>query len=242
MQEESFYNNEKKWLLFNYGLADSEKILAEEENLALEVGEGRVPPLLEVWVASRKCFVLGKNYARKLEKLGKMEKIKEYGIPVVLRSSGGEAILHDSSCLNFTVVVPQKLFPDLTRIDKSFEILSSGIMYSLKEIGIPVYFGKVKTFCPGPYDILVKKRKIAGLSLLMKKEFSLLHGTLFVNTGADYTKELEIFYGPLKNEIISLRILMNKFIKMEDIAKSLIRGYEISFGISFSSFSFQQKS
>jgi len=201
--------NSRKWLLINHGVADSREVLSKEENLAYYVGEGEIPPVLELWKTSQRCFVLGKVYARKLKK-SQMDILRKQGIPIVLRPSGGEVILHDSNCLNFGIIVPRKFYPELTRIDRAFTLLSSGVVHSLKKMGIPVYFGKVKTFCPGPYDLLVKSKKIAGIALLFREKFCLLHGTLFVNTGVEYVRIMERFYGSLEDEIISLRTLMKE--------------------------------
>ena len=233
----SIQNNSQRWWLLNHGLADSERILAEEENLACRVGQGKIPPVLELWTASRKCFVLGRIYARRLERLGKIERIKKDNIPIVLRSSGGEAILHDSTCLNFGVIVPRRFYPGLTRVDKAFRILSCGVVECLRKMKIPVHFGRVKIFCPGPYDLLVEGRKVAGLALLSRQKFCLLHGTLFVNTGVEYIKELETFYGPQGGEITSLHNLTGRLIRMKSLAASIVRGYKASLDITFCSYS-----
>lgn len=235
LPKSNIQNNPQRWLLLNHGLADSERILAKEENLAYRVGQGETPPVLELWTAPRKCFVLGKIYARRLERLGKIDSIKKHNIPIILRSSGGEGILHDSTCLNFSVIVPRGFYPGLTRVDEAFKILSSGVVECLRKMKIPVHFGRVKVFCPGPYDLLVEGKKVAGLALLSRQKFCLLQGTLFVNTGVEYIKELETFYGPLGGEITSLRHLTGRLIRMESLVASIVHGYKTSLNITFCS-------
>jgi len=216
----------------NYGTVDSREVLTREEKLVHQVEQGNLSAVIGVWVASKKCFVLGKNYARELEKKGKMDKIKSQGIPVYIRSSGGEAILHDESCLNFSIIVPSlKLSFYPFKIDRAFTILSSGIFRCLGKMKLPVYFGKTKIFCPGPYDLMVKEKKIAGLSLLLRKKFCLLHGTLFVNTGPDYPEKLRIFYPSIQDEITSIRILLGKWIDMKSLSVRIINEYKRSLSI-----------
>lgn len=223
----------KKWLLLNYGIADSGEILAQEEDLAYQVGEGKSPPALEMWIASRECFVLGRYYAKRLKKQNIMNKLRERGTPLFFRSSGGEAILHDSTCLNFGAIVPHEFFPPPFDIGRAFLILSSGVRSCLKKMRIPVFSGKAKTFCPGPYDLLVEGKKIAGVSLLSRKNFCLVHGTLLVNSGREYFRKLKIFYPSLADEVSSLRNLTGKWIDMEDIAQGIIQGYRKSLKVSF---------
>ena len=226
-------NNYKKWLLINYGMRDSRKVLIDDENLSSKVAEGEIPSLLELWIPSRECFVLGKNYAKKMEGTELINKVKKEGIPVVIRSSGGEAILHDSTCLNFGVIIPRKLCPKLFNIGESFSLLLSGVMYYLKKIKIPCYFGKTRNFCPGAYDILVKRKKIVGASLLLRQKFCLVHGTLFVNTQHEYINKIKIFYPSVKDEITSLRILKGKRINMEEVTRGIIQGYRESLNVTF---------
>jgi len=222
----------KSWLFINYGTGNSSKILAKEENLAYQVGEGKLPPVLEIWVPSREYFVLGKYYAKMLERKGLMDEVKKKGIPIVLRSSGGEAILHDPTCLNFGVIVPRKFFSDPFEIGKAFITLSSGLVHSLKK-KIPVYFGKTKTFCPGPYDLLAEGKKIAGVSLLLRKNFCLVHGTLLVNSGREYFDKLKIFYPCLYKEATSLKSLVGKRINMDELTTDIVQSYRVSLGVKF---------
>lgn len=225
--------NHKEWLLYNHGFADSGRIIPGEENLAFKVGEGCIPSLLELWVSSREYFVLGKHYTKKLEKAGKLESIRRYGIPILQRPSGGEAILHDSSCINLCVIVSRTNYPELRRIDMAFKILSSGLLRSLEGMGIQTRFGTVARFCPGPYDILVEGKKIAGLSVLIRGGFALLHGTLFVESGAEYASKLEVFYGSVRDEITCLRTLTGKSVNIKDLSGCIAEGYREALKISF---------
>ena len=226
-------NDYKKWRLVNHGVADSHKILVREEGLAYQVGEGKLPPVLETWVASRKCFVLGNHYAKKLENTQLMERVRQQGIPVVIRSSGGEAFLHDSTCLNVGVMVPRQFYPHSFAIDRAFALFSSGIVHYLRAIKVPVYSGKTKTFCPGPHDLLVRGRKIAGISLLLRDNFYLVHGTLLINAQDEYRRKLQLFYPSLEEEFTSLRIITGRWLKMEQVTSCIIQSYQARLNITF---------
>lgn len=223
----------KKWFLLNFGVADSGKILSREENLAYQVGESKIPPVLELWIASRECFVLGQYYAKKARRQGIVDKLRKERSSVVYRSSGGEAILHDSTCLNFGVVVPRHFFCSPFDIGRAFITLSSGVVYYLKQMKIPVSSGQSKTFCPGPYDLLVEGKKIAGVSLLSRDNFCLVHGTLLVNSQREYFDKLKVFYPLLDEEATSLQILTGKWINMEQVIDGIIQGYRRNLNISF---------
>ncbi|MBE0478260.1 lipoate--protein ligase family protein, partial [Candidatus Aerophobetes bacterium] len=202
--------------------------MAAEEKIAFRVGDGNLPPVLEIWIPSRECFVLGKYYAKRLKKKGLMDKVKSLGIPIVLRSSGGEAILHDSTCLNFGVIVPRKFLSGSIDIGKAFTLLSSGVVEVLKKMKIAVCCGKAKTFCPGFYDILVEDKKIAGISLLLRKNFCLVHGTLLVNSDRKYFEKLKIFYPSIDEEATSLRNLKGKKMDINKLITTIIQGYRKS--------------
>jgi len=226
-------SHSRKWVLIDYKLADSGKVLEKEERLALKAGEMKIPPFLELWIPSRKCFVLGKVYAIRLTE-SQRKNLTEARIPIYIRASGGGLILHDPTCLNFGLAVPREIIPEQWGIDRIFFTLSSGVVLALQKLKICVYHGKVKVFCPGSFDLLVKKKKIAGLSLLVREKFCLLHGTLFVQADSQYLETLERFYGPaIRDEIISLQRLKNDSVNMEDITLQIVKGYQESLNVIF---------
>lgn len=225
----------KNWLVFNHGKAESGRILLKEEILAHKIGKAKIPPVLEFWTASRECFVVGRYYAKKLTERGVLNKLKARvgDIPMIFRSSGGQAILHDGTCLNFGVIVPRSFLSRSFNIREAFTVLCSGVMRYLKNMGILVYSGKVSTFCPGPYDLMVGGRKIAGISLLLRKNFCLVHGTLLVNSEKNYFDKLKVFYPSLDEEAISLARLVGKDMDNQEVTVGIIEGYRESLGVSF---------
>ena len=223
----------KRWLLINYGKRDSSEVLEKEEKLTLKVSEGRLPPILEIWIPSRECFVAGKNFFKREGKKGLIDKLKGEGIIPVIRSSGGEIILHDSTCLNFGLISPRNILSLPFDMGRIFTFFLSGIFLYLKKNKIPCYFGKTKVFCPGRYDILVEGKKIAGNALLLRKNFCLVHGTLFVNTEKFYLEKMKLFYPSIEDELTSLKILMKKEIKMEKVVEEVVGSYKKSLKVNF---------
>ncbi|MBC7189711.1 lipoate--protein ligase family protein [Candidatus Aerophobetes bacterium] len=215
----------REWILFNREKKDSAKILPQQEKLAVRVGQGLLSPFIEVWIPTKKCFVIGKYYAKKLEKAGKMEELKKSKIPFVLRSSGGEVILHDSTCLCIAVALPADFFASSFPLSDAFLLFSTGITAFLKKIKITASFGKTKSFCPGAYDLVAGKKKIMGNSLLFQRKFCLIHGTLLVNSKEEYFEKLKFFYPDIHKEATSLSLLAGINFNMEEVIEGIIKGY-----------------
>jgi len=217
--------------------------MAVEEVVAQEVGSGSFLPALRLWENKRKCFVLGKfthtnlNLNHSIWKIIGREKIA-----LVKRFSGGEAIFQNRGCLNFSVTVPSDHKFAFNKIGKTFKTLSSGVIRALNNLGICARYGKVDAvFCPGPYDIVVGRRKLAGVSLAKRSKFTLVHGTLLVDIDLDeYLEIMQKFYQGLgknkklqKDKITSLSKEMGRKVTLNELISHIVRGYEEVFGIQF---------
>lgn len=221
----------REWIFFNRGRKDSAKIIPHQEKLARRVGQGLLSPFIEVWIPEKKCFVIGKYYAKKLEKAGKIKELKKSKIPFILRSSGGEAILHDSTCICLAVALPADFFTSSFPLSDAFLLFSAGVTAFLEKIKITASFGKTKSFCPGTYDLVVGKKKIMGNSLLFQRKFCLIHGTLLVNSKEEYFEKLKFFYPDIHKEATSLNLLVGINFNMEEVIEGIIKGYGEKLGI-----------
>ena len=222
-----------EWNLLITGETDPIFNMAVEDAIASRVGKGVVPPTLRIW-KDKSCFVIGRFGHRRF--VEQIKRVKREGFLVVERQSGGEAIYHDEGCVNLSVFVPRPYNEqNWNRVEDAFKHLSAGLIRGLKYLGIPSMQSRVETFCPGPYDLAVNGKKIAGLSMARRKNFVLLQGTLIVNSDLNhYFDVLTKFYGELEvDKITSLEKEIGKKIKETDLIEAIVRGYEEVFHIKF---------
>lgn len=99
--------------------------------------------------------------------------IKERGIKVVRRMSGGGAVYHDPGNLNFTFIVkrnPNKLL--------DFKEFTASIIETLKALGINAEFNSRN-------DLTIDGKKFSGNAQYVTKNRLLHHGTLLFNSNLD---------------------------------------------------------
>jgi len=234
---------EKWYLLKNMDSLGPAVNMAVEEVVAREVGNGGFLPAIRIWRNKQECLILGKFNQTNLDLSHPVrEIIQRRKIKLVRRFSGGEVIFQNRGCLNFSITVPSSHKFAFNKIDKIFKILSSGVVKALNTIGVPAQHGKVDAvFCPGPYDIVVRGRKLAGVSLAKRSKFTLIHGTLLVNVDLDdYIEIMEKFYQGLgqnkefrADKITSLSKEIGRKITLDELISHIVKGYRGVFDIQF---------
>lgn len=98
--------------------------------------------------------------------------IKENGIKVVRRLSGGGAVYHDLGNLNFTFIA------DCSRSDFDFSTFCRPVMRALGTMG-------VKVDLSGRNDMSIEGRKFSGSAMYLKNGRVMHHGTLLYDSNLD---------------------------------------------------------
>lgn len=119
-------------------------------------------PLLLLW-QNDPAVIVGK-YQNTLEEID-YEYIREKGIKVIRRNTGGGAVYHDKGNLNFSFIIPDVK----SRID--FKTFTIPIVKALRDSGIDAEQ-------TGRNDILAKGRKFSGNAQQFSDHRLLHHGTL----------------------------------------------------------------
>ncbi|WEV45898.1 lipoate--protein ligase [Streptococcaceae bacterium ESL0687] len=99
--------------------------------------------------------------------------IKEHGIEVVRRVSGGGAVYHDLGNLNFTFIIPLD-HPDKVDWKKFVEPM----IRALNKLGIPAV-------ASGRNDLMVDGKKISGNAQRYANGYLMHHGTLLFNSDVE---------------------------------------------------------
>ena len=110
-------------------------------------------------------IVIGKN--QNVYQECNLAKMKEDGVTLVRRPSGGGAVYHDLGNLNFTFIAPKE--------DYSVERQSKVIIQALESFGIHATLS-------GRNDLLVEEKKFSGNAYFHRGNYSLQHGTLLIHS------------------------------------------------------------
>lgn len=159
----------------------------DEELLQAAIVNGA--PHLRLWV-NAPSIVIGRGYARRLPR--PVERIDE--LPVLVRSSGGEIVLHGPGVLNVSLAIPTNVWSG--QIHEAFAGLSAGVANALIHLGWRASVGEIpNSYCPGDHDVAVAGKKVMGISQRRVREGVLVHGSLNVSIVPEqYSGVLERFY------------------------------------------------
>ncbi len=142
-------------------------IATEEIYCSVAAKTGR--PVLYLW-KNGGCVVIGRNQNPWAE--CDIRAMEADGVKLVRRKTGGGAVYHDLGNLNYSFCMPSDIYDE----KRQYAVIVSALL----SLGI-------KAELNGRNDITVDGRKISGSAFLHRKEASLHHGTLLVDS------ELSVF-------------------------------------------------
>ncbi len=139
--------------------------LAAEEYLLKEFDE----PVFRLW-RNDNAIIVG-HYQNTLAEVD-INYVKENGVKVVRRLTGGGAVFHDLGNLNFTFIDNKREGEDAAAMFKRF---TAPILDALKELG-------VEATLEGRNDLLIDGQKFSGNAICIHKNRILQHGTLLFSS------------------------------------------------------------
>jgi lipoate---protein ligase len=145
----------------NQGITQPQVNLAIEEYILRNIK--REEDLLFLYI-NEPSIIVGR-FQNTLEEVNQAY-VEEHGIQVVRRLSGGGAVYHDLSNLNFSFITPK----DPESIS-NFKKFTAPVIRTLKEMGVPAELGRRN-------DILVDGRKVSGNAQYITGTRMVSHGTL----------------------------------------------------------------
>lgn len=139
--------------------------LAAEEYLLKNFNE----PVFRLW-SNENSIIIG-HYQNAYAEVD-INYVKENGIKVVRRLTGGGAVFHDLGNLNFTFIENRKAGEDASAMFRRF---TAPIIDALNNIGI-------KAYLEGRNDLLIDGKKFSGNAICIHNGRILQHGTLLFDT------------------------------------------------------------
>ncbi|HLS23213.1 MAG TPA: lipoate--protein ligase family protein [Pseudogracilibacillus sp.] len=134
---------------------------AIEDSIATAVGKGKAPMSVRFWVHER-TLVLGIPDARLPYLEDGVRYVRSLGYNVIVRNSGGLAVLLDRNVLNVSLILPSSR--NLS-IHDGYDLMYTLVQQLLEreETHVQAY-EIVGSYCPGDYDLSINGKKFAGIS------------------------------------------------------------------------------
>ena len=126
-------------------------------------------PVFFLW-QNRPAVIVGFNQEVNTEV--NLDFLKENGIDLVRRVTGGGAVFHDLGNLNYTIVGRSE------DLERDYPEYASIMAKALQSLGVPATLS-------GRNDILVEGRKVSGFAKRVCKNRLMVHGTLMYNVDVD---------------------------------------------------------
>jgi len=209
-------------------LLDLSPVVAEA--VAVSVGSGAAPPA--VVIRRQRPYALLGPRDRRLPRLAEgLAVLKDAGLPVFERISGGSAVILDEGCVSFAVAQPCR---DRTLIQHNFAALTEGVRRGLRRLGVQAVFGEAPgSFCPGPFDLMADGRKVAGVAQALRAGFALVSGMVLVTQDpVPVTALLNRFYaaagGPaalVPDHVAPLSRLLARPVTLDEVEAALVAGF-----------------
>jgi octanoyl-[GcvH]:protein N-octanoyltransferase len=172
--------------------ASAMESFATDDALCLSVSEGISPPAARLWVHDQ-TIVLGIPDSRLPFLKDGVSFLKQEGYSVIVRNSGGLAVVLDEGILNVTFV-----FPDAkaVSIHDGYEAMVSFVKEIFATDGVSIEAFEVKgSYCPGEFDLSINGKKFAGISQRRVKNGTAVQIYLCVEgSGADRARLIREFY------------------------------------------------
>lgn len=197
-----------------------ENMRIDNELLENAIKKQSKTPVFRLYGWSPACISLGKNQQ---DSFIDKSFLKDTGIDLVKRLTGGRALLHDDE-ITYSYVCPVSYLKHGENVVKSYIEISQILIDKFSEIGIELAFGgqkKVNTkfdYCmliSTGADLCYKGKKLIGSAQCRKQGYILQHGSILY----DYNKELleKIFHEDIDTSSITSIKEINPDIKKDDI-------------------------
>ncbi|WP_173918527.1 lipoate--protein ligase family protein [Halobacillus sp. Marseille-Q1614] len=165
---------------------------AVDDALAISVGEQDSPTAARLWV-HHDTIVLGIPDARLPHISEAIDYLKQEGYQVVVRNSGGLAVVLDEGVLNLSLI-----FPDSKKVNihEGYEAMVDFIQHLFSDLTDEIEAYEItRSYCPGTYDLSIGGKKFAGISQRRVKNGSAVQIYLDVTgSGATRANLLKNFY------------------------------------------------
>ncbi|MDN4071522.1 lipoate--protein ligase family protein [Fictibacillus terranigra] len=172
---------------------DALQSFAMDDTLCTSIGAGESSPTVRTWV-HHNTVVLGIQDTRLPHLHEGIQVLKSKGYRVIVRNSGGLAVVLDEGVLNISIILPEK--ESSIEINKGYDTMVELIQKMLSPYDVMFEAREIHgSYCPGSYDLSVGGKKFAGISQRRIRNGAAVQIYLCVNgNGAERAEAIRDFY------------------------------------------------
>ncbi|MBP2242545.1 octanoyl-[GcvH]:protein N-octanoyltransferase [Cytobacillus eiseniae] len=169
-----------------------------DDTLCASVGGGIAPPTARAWV-HEKTIVLGIQDTKLPYLTEGINFLKSQGYHVIVRNSGGLAVVLDEGVLNVSLIFPEK--EKGIDINRGYDAMWMLIKEMFSDFNIEIEAKEiVGSYCPGSYDLSIDDKKFAGISQRRLRNGVAVQIYLCVNgSGSNRAELIGQFYNRSRN-------------------------------------------
>lgn len=170
-----------------------------DDTLCNSVGGGKAPATARTWV-HHNTVVLGIQDTKLPNIQAGIEFLHERGYQVIVRNSGGLAVVLDDGVLNLSLILPE--LEKGIDINRGYETMWQLVQQIFADFPQQIVAGEVVgSYCPGSYDLSIEGKKFAGISQRRLKKGVAVQIYLGVNgSGSERAELVRQFYQIAKDE------------------------------------------
>ncbi|MRX71137.1 hypothetical protein GJU40_02995 [Bacillus lacus] len=156
----------KKWRIIDQSAMgpffQAEQSFAIDDTLCASVGAGTSAATARTWV-HHNTIVLGIQDTKLPYLKEGISYLESKGHRVIVRNSGGLAVVLDNGVLNISLILPQQ--EKGIDINRGYDAMWELVKVMLKNHNVNIEAKEiVGSYCPGSYDLSINGRKFAGIS------------------------------------------------------------------------------
>ncbi|RZT21124.1 lipoate--protein ligase family protein [Fictibacillus sp. BK138] len=141
---------------------DARQSFATDDTLCTSIGSENSPATARTWV-HHNTIVLGIQDTRLPYLKDGIEHLEALGYRVIVRNSGGLAVVLDEGVLNISLILPEK--EGTIDINQGYDTMTALVEQLLEPYGASFdAYEIVGSYCPGSYDLSIGGKKFAGIS------------------------------------------------------------------------------
>lgn len=164
-----------------------------DDTLCNSVGSGKAPATARTWV-HHNTIVLGIQDTKLPNLQAGIQFLNEQGYQVIVRNSGGLAVVLDEGVLNISLILPET--EKGIDINRGYDTMWLLIQNMFAEYPQKIEAREIAgSYCPGSYDLSIHGKKFAGISQRRLKKGVAVQIYLCVNgSGQERARLIKKFY------------------------------------------------
>jgi len=175
---------------------------AIDDTLCQSVGMGESSSVARAWL-HKQTVVLGIQDSRLPFLENGISYLQSQGYKVIVRNSGGLAVVLDEGILNITLVFSEK--ERRIAINQGYDTMVEFVRHMFKDYQVEIEAKEiVGSYCPGSYDLSIEGKKFAGISQRRVRNGVAVQIYLCINeSGSKRAAMIKEFYRQAKGEQVT---------------------------------------